>query len=266
MSLGAVVPTDWVTSGASPGFMLPDPSTPAPPPPQPPQPPTPPPTPPPSDSGWTPASLTWYGPGDVTGSNDPIGTPVGTGWGSCLFNFRSQVPDALLTKYRSMYAAVNDLGTLFGGGQCQDNADAPEFPICDNQQNCGQCYEIRCVTPCLRFPGCSSSCTGNSVTVLMVDACPSVRRVSTKRCFVVQVHIMTHHRQARCSRGLNSKACVGARVAYYCYYQLSKQGFNGCIAAARAGANHFDVSKFALGVIVQGDSGEVGVEYRNVPC
>lgn len=44
------------------------------------------------------------------------------------------------------------------------------------------------------------------------------------------------------------------------------QGYNGCIAAARAGANHFDVSKFALDMIVQGGSGEVGVEFRSVPC
>ncbi len=93
VSLNSVAPTTWVTSGAAPGQSLPDPNTAPPPPPPPnppPQPPPPPPPvpppPPPPDAGgdWTPASLTWYGPGDVTGSNDPIGTPVGTGWGMLL--------------------------------------------------------------------------------------------------------------------------------------------------------------------------------------
>lgn len=96
------------------------------------------------------------------------------------------------------YAAVNDHGPAFGYGGCRPNKHAPLYPvrhccagsgvcctpryisaptnllqICDTQRNCGRCYELRCKQACLRNSQCNARCKAGSVTVLMVDACPS---------------------------------------------------------------------------------------------
>ncbi len=47
---------------------------------------------------------------------------------------------------------------------------------------------------------------------------------------------------------------------------MCTQGFNGCRHAAATGTDHFDVAPLALTSIVDGNSGEVAIEYRAVTC
>ena len=51
-----------------------------------------------------------------------------------------------------------------------------------------------------------------------------------------------------------------------CVPTSSTQGFNACRHAATTGTDHFDVAPLALTTIVEGESGEVMIEYRETTC
>lgn len=158
-----------------------------------------------------------------------VRTYHGTGFGNCIQNAKGSIAPAALAKYDAFYAAVNDQGPLFGGGKCRDNPNAPDYPICDNQANCGKCYALRCVRPCRGKEVCAgNTCKPGTVTVLMVDACPA-----------------------------SSPLQIKLQAQY---------GYNGCIAAAQSNSNHFDVSPEALNALRAGDSGEADIEFQEVPC
>ncbi|KAK0456482.1 hypothetical protein EV421DRAFT_62902 [Armillaria borealis] len=79
-------------------------------------------------------------------------------------------------------AALSDLSPLWTGSRCQGSQDASKCngqgscincigPACPDEQQCGNCFNIRCTGSLDRET--SGSCTGNTVKVKIVDACPS---------------------------------------------------------------------------------------------
>ncbi|KAF8589293.1 hypothetical protein K439DRAFT_1333077 [Ramaria rubella] len=79
-------------------------------------------------------------------------------------------------------AALGDLSPLWTGPKCQGTVSASNCdghgdcinctgPPCVGQGTCGQCFNIKC-TGSLEGET-SGSCTGNTITVKVVDACPS---------------------------------------------------------------------------------------------
>lgn len=93
---------------------------------------------------------------------------------------------ALNSDNRSYYGAPGDLSSIWGGPECvQQNGG---FPACPGQDNCGQCFEIRCDPDGTHtYPGDTDPhgafCrTDQSVVIQVVDACPHNHPQNTFWC------------------------------------------------------------------------------------
>ncbi|KAH8118204.1 hypothetical protein DFH11DRAFT_1503294 [Phellopilus nigrolimitatus] len=79
-------------------------------------------------------------------------------------------------------AAIGDLSPIWTGPKCQGSQTASSCtgtgsctdctgPACPGQGTCGECFNIKCTGS---LDGeTSGSCTGNTIMVKVVDACPS---------------------------------------------------------------------------------------------
>lgn len=79
-------------------------------------------------------------------------------------------------------AALGDLSPLWTGSKCEGTISASNCngkgactncvgPACPDELQCGQCYNIKCVSS---LDGeTSGSCSGKTIKVKIVDACPS---------------------------------------------------------------------------------------------
>ena len=121
--------------------------------------------------GYTVGTATWYGPTDDQKTKNPFqATSAGKGSGNCWYSGNSnfnESPDPS-NPYYNMYAATNSGGSEFGSGSCTGGTGA----LCPGQQNCGQCYNIKC-NP-YNSNSYSYHCNTDAVAkVMVVDACPS---------------------------------------------------------------------------------------------
>ncbi|OJT12726.1 hypothetical protein TRAPUB_10754 [Trametes pubescens] len=79
-------------------------------------------------------------------------------------------------------AAMSDLSPLWQGAQCQGSLDASKCngrgscvncvgPACPDEELCGTCFNVRCTGS---LDGeTSGTCTGKTIKVKIVDACPA---------------------------------------------------------------------------------------------
>ncbi|KAI0274671.1 hypothetical protein BC834DRAFT_4368 [Gloeopeniophorella convolvens] len=76
---------------------------------------------------------------------------------------------------------MSDLSPLWTGARCQGTMNASNCngqgtcvncvgPACPDEQVCGHCFNVRCIGT---IDGGSGACTGNTVKVKIIDACPA---------------------------------------------------------------------------------------------
>ncbi|KAF9058692.1 hypothetical protein BDP27DRAFT_1240413 [Rhodocollybia butyracea] len=79
-------------------------------------------------------------------------------------------------------AAMSDLSPLWTGARCQGSMSASNCnghgscidctgPACPNEEQCGHCFNIQCVSSISGET--SGSCSGATIKVKIVDACPA---------------------------------------------------------------------------------------------
>ncbi|EMD34681.1 hypothetical protein CERSUDRAFT_97266 [Gelatoporia subvermispora B] len=79
-------------------------------------------------------------------------------------------------------AAMSDLSPLWIGAQCEGTINASNCngegscincvgPACPDEEQCGNCFNVKCTSS---LDGeTSGACTGNTIKVKIVDACPA---------------------------------------------------------------------------------------------